>query len=155
MFQFYNARIEVGGKKRNWYVHIWVDIVKIPAIYYASNFVWIEEIDFNSGFAESHNVIFSSGQQILQPSSRSIGKQTSIIHSYLSRVCQEYLQTKPFAWQIYWHNVPRILRVFNWFVLDTVHTINSRNRRLLYFTPTRLLRFTILYIKQYFILAHK
>lgn len=45
----------------NWYVHIWVDIVKIPAIYYASNFVWIEEIDFNSGFAESHNVIFSSG----------------------------------------------------------------------------------------------
>lgn len=112
MFQLYNARIEVGGKKRNWYVHIWVDIVKIPAIYYASNFVWIEEIDFNSGFAESHNVIFSSGQQILQPSSRSIGKQTSIIHSYLSCVCQGYLQTKPFAWQIYWHNVPRILRVF-------------------------------------------
>lgn len=114
MLHLYNACIEVGGKK-------WIDmyisesiytVVKIPAIYYASNFVWIEEIDFNSGFAESHNVIFSSGQQILQPSSRSIGKQTSIIHSYLSRVCQGYLQTKPFAWQIYWHNVPRILRVF-------------------------------------------
>lgn len=108
MFHLYRWK----RKKMNWYVHIWVDIVKIPAIYYASNFVWIEEIDFNSGFTESHNVIFSSGQQILQPSSRSIGKQTSIIHSYLSRVCQEYLQTKPFAWQIYWHNVPRILRVF-------------------------------------------
>lgn len=45
----------------NWYVYIWVDIVKIFVIYYVLNFVWIEEIDFNLGFVEFYNVIFFFG----------------------------------------------------------------------------------------------
>lgn len=61
MFYFYNVSIEVGGKKMNWYVYIWVDIVKIFVIYYVLNFVWIEEIDFNLGFVEFYNVIFFCG----------------------------------------------------------------------------------------------
>lgn len=61
MFYLYNVCIEVGGKKMNWYVYIWVDIVKIFVIYYVLNFVWIEEIDFNLGFVEFYNVIFFFG----------------------------------------------------------------------------------------------